>query len=223
MASQVSQHKYQAFTLLEVLICIFVMGIGILSVVWLMTNNINTIDRVHTQTIATTLAREGMEMVTNVRDTNSILWYEWNCAERLSPNSDGSSPLWNDGNSLCKNFFRTWDNDIYAYTIDWWLDGDSTQIIMKRLDSDKINLSGSRLYLKDMQIRSVTITGYTHDDTNWIPTNFWRYIEFTGMSSLPSNSPIRPNDILPVRSRVLFDRNGTTGEIVLESFIADKE
>jgi hypothetical protein len=43
------------------------------------------------------------------------------------------------------------------------------------------------------------------------------------MASLPNNSPIRPNDILPVRSRVLFDRNGTTGEIVLESFIANKE
>ena len=217
-----SQPKYQAFTLLEVLICIFVMGIGILSVVWLMTNNINTIDRVHTQTIATTLAREGMEMVTNVRDTNSILWYEWNCAERLSPNSDGSSPLWNDENSLCKNFFRTGDNSLYAYTIDWWLDKNSTQIIMKRLENDEINLSGSRLYLRGIQIGSVNITGYTHN-TSGIPTNFWRYIEFTGMASLPNNSPIRPNDILPVRSRVLFDRNGTTGEIILESFIANKE
>ena len=48
----------QAMTLLEVLIAIFVMGIGIIAITKLMTYNIQTISRVHKQTIATSLARE---------------------------------------------------------------------------------------------------------------------------------------------------------------------
>jgi hypothetical protein len=42
---------------------------------------------------------------------------------------------------------------------------------MKRLENNEINLSGSRLYLRGIQIESVNITGYTHD-TSGIPTNF---------------------------------------------------
>ncbi len=60
-------------TLIEVLIAIFVLGVGILSIVTLMTKNIANTQKIHTQNTALILAREGMEMLYNYRDTNHIL------------------------------------------------------------------------------------------------------------------------------------------------------
>ena len=56
-------------TLIEVLIAIFVLGVGILSIVTLMTKNIANTQKIHTQNTALILAREGMEMLYNYRDT----------------------------------------------------------------------------------------------------------------------------------------------------------
>jgi hypothetical protein len=53
---------------------------------------------------------------------------------------------------------------------------------------------------------------------------FARYIEFTGMDSLPPSTPITNNDIHHITSKVLYKLSDTsTGEIALESFITKKE
>lgn len=64
------------------------------------------------------------------------------------------------------------------------------------------------------------ITGYTH--LSGEKSFYSRYIEFTGMKAVSNNSPIT-NHIYPVRSIVRYDRNGMSGEVVFESFIADQE
>lgn len=204
-------------TLLEVLICIFVMGMGILAIARLMTHNIETIARVHNQTTATTLAREWLEMLNNVRDTNILLWYEWNCAQRSTQEEIDAMT---GAESLCKSFFWTGDATEYNYTIDGWLHPETSQIIMKKIQDADL-FSGARLYLSGISINWVSISWYTHSIS---PTAspFARYIQFSWLSWLDNNSPILPSDIQVVRSIVLYNYQGKTGQVMLESFIANK-
>ena len=211
----------QAMTLLEVLIAIFVMGIGIIAITKLMTYNIQTISRVHKQTIATSLAREWLEMVSNVRDTNTLLWYERNCAIRSTKQEISQIT---QEQSLCKSYFWSGDSTEYNYIIDGWLQADHTQIMMKRITSNNLWEEG-KLSMTGIFIWWTTISGYIHSNTEKEnPTfQFSRYITFSGLSSLPTDSPLSSSDINSVRSIVLYNNGTNTGEIILESFIANKE
>ncbi len=59
-----------AFTLIEVMIAITVFAIGVLAVLRLITQNLVTLDTTQSRTMATFLAKEGMELVYNMRDSN---------------------------------------------------------------------------------------------------------------------------------------------------------
>ena len=62
--------KLSALTLIEVLISIAVFSIGILSVSYLIISNVWLSERTKLKTTATMLAKEGIELVYNRRDTN---------------------------------------------------------------------------------------------------------------------------------------------------------
>ena len=62
-------HK-RGMTLIEVLIALFVFAVGILAVVRVMTTNISVIDTMKVRMQAESLAKEGMDLVFNIRDTN---------------------------------------------------------------------------------------------------------------------------------------------------------
>ena len=213
-------------TLIEVLICIFVMGTGILAIARLMTYNISTIATVHDQLTATTLAREWLEMLSNVRDTNKIIWYERNCAKRMTQTEIDALSSQDNTNSLCKEFF--WTGSVAEtettglFTIDGGLLDIENQIIMKKITNTTNLFSGWQLYLTWFEINWVTISGYTHNITN-NTSRFSRYLEFTSMKYLSNTSAITIQNIHPVRSVVLYNRNGNIKEIALESFIANKE
>ena len=52
------------------MIAITVFAIGVLAVLRLLTSNLVTMDKTENRTIATFLAKESLEMVYNMRDTN---------------------------------------------------------------------------------------------------------------------------------------------------------
>jgi len=62
--------RKSAFTLIEVIIAITVFAIGVLAVLRLVTQNLVTLDVTQSRTTATFLAKEGMELVYNMRDSN---------------------------------------------------------------------------------------------------------------------------------------------------------
>lgn len=62
--------KFPALTLIEILISIAVFSIGILSISYLIISNVGLSERTKLKTTATMLAKEGMELVYNRRDTN---------------------------------------------------------------------------------------------------------------------------------------------------------
>ena len=197
----------KAFTLIEMLVVIFVLWIGILSITVLITRNLSLVKNIHTQTTATILAREGIEMTYNVRDTNIILWYDWNCAERLD---------------ICETYMRTWDEENHRFIIEWWL-WTNKQIILSGINWSNFDIlfENSKLYLTWIT-QPTNITWYTHIWNG--DSTIARYIEFTWLNSIPVNSPIKKTDIHKIKSVVLYNLNNTlTWEIVLESFITNKD
>lgn len=82
------------------------------------------------------------------------------------------------------------------------------------------DINQAKLYLTGITINTTTLTGYSHQSGAESP--FIRYISFSGMSDIPTNSPLK-DQILPVRSIVQYNRKGMTGEVIFESFIANQE
>lgn len=69
-----------AMTLIEVLIALAVFSIGILGVLSIVTQNMARLDDIKTNTIATSLAKEGIELMFQIRDTNRLAHTPWDCA-----------------------------------------------------------------------------------------------------------------------------------------------
>lgn len=202
--------KHWAFTLIEMLIVIFVLGVGILSVVVLITRNISLSWQLHMKNTATLLAREGIELVYNYKNTNSMLWYEWNCAPRISlPLSD----------STCQSYFRTGDTWAHRFTIEGI---DSAQVTMKQIswpnDFDSL-WNASRLYLKPNTHPNFSFASYTHWSGE--DTVFARILSFEQMNNIPSNAPFNHHDIHRLNVSVLYKTPTQTGEVSLESFISN--
>ena len=68
----------KAFSLLEVIIAVFVVTIGIIGAVNLANNSISAVALSKSQLIATNLAQEGLEIVRNMRDSNWLKDIDWN-------------------------------------------------------------------------------------------------------------------------------------------------
>ena len=64
----------QGFSLIEVLVSLFVLSVGITAIAILMVNNIKNLQTSKNQTIASMLAQEGIELVRNYRDNNPTVF-----------------------------------------------------------------------------------------------------------------------------------------------------
>lgn len=62
--------RKKAFTLIEILIVIFIFGVGILAVLNVLTKSLGYFDAISMKTKATLLAKEGMEIAYTIRDNN---------------------------------------------------------------------------------------------------------------------------------------------------------
>lgn len=71
--------KKLAFTFIEVIIAITVFAIGVLAVLRLITQNLAMLDLTQMRTTATFLAKEGIELVYNMRDSNLQKSLPWDC------------------------------------------------------------------------------------------------------------------------------------------------
>ncbi len=67
-------------TLIEIIIALFVFAVGILAVVRVITTNIAVIDTMKLKIQAQSLAKEGADIIFNIRDTNLARGTSWNCA-----------------------------------------------------------------------------------------------------------------------------------------------
>ena len=226
------KHKMKnksAFTLIEILIAIAVFSIGILTVLRLITWNMAAIDKVKIKTQATILAKEWIELVYNLRDSNYEKEQDWNCIfsqQMYYKNIDDKF----DENEICNWYFWSgnenqilqisFDPKIYLYSN------------LKEFGSwFEENFENNKLYYQIWEIWAIftpawnyktsdwyNLFWYDHD-TNWQESNYARYIVLTGVTA--SWQVLDKNKILKIESHVLYKKWNYAWEVILESFIGD--
>lgn len=210
--------KKSAFTFIEVIIAITVFAIGVLAVLRLITQNLVTLDITQLRTNATFLAKEWIELVYNMRDSNIAKWLPWNCILKKDFASGDRNEV--DPETVCEWNFSSWneENKILQISFDpeWYI---YTSPATAGKDFNAL-WTDNRLTYLTWTIGWREIFRYSSRHIEWQePTFFSRYILFTGVREWEN---VLPRDsILKVESHVLFNKWSKTWEVVLESFIGN--
>lgn len=211
--------KKNWFTLIEMLIAITVFAIWVLAVFRVITWNLKIMDDTEMKLQATILAREWMELLYNVRDSNLEKELGWNCVLSGDVYRKEQEDL--SYSDICVGYFGT---------------GKYLQ-----LSFDKNNYIEQKLVDKKNSFDELFSTNrlcyYTGENIAWygtcpqISTNnmasyFARYLSFSPVDfSASPNAQKTPQSlsyddkILKVESHVLYKKWWKTWEVVFESFI----
>lgn len=198
----------KGFTLVEILIVIFIFGVGILAILKLLTNSIGYFDAITMKTKASLLAKEGIEIVYNIRDSNIEQWYPWNFMEWTNW---GETYIWDENYTTFKVGFSS-GAQYYLFE-------------PKKKEADfESNFKEFYLELFTGDNKKKTTTAYYQHtpQKDLPPKGFARIIEFNPIS-IWTGEIVDKNKIMKITSRVLYKRSSRTGEVVLESFIGMKD
>ncbi len=207
-----------AFTFIEILVAITVFAIGVLAVLRLITQNLITLDVTETRTTATFLAKEGIELVYNMRDSNNQKSLPWDCV--LDPQLSADDFWTFDPNQACIRYFAsgTADNNILqlAFAPDTYM-----YVNLVKRGEDFAHLrSGNRLYYTTGDVAGTELFRYGYQAMEEDQMSvFSRYISFDVVREWDKILP--PNKLLKATSHVLYMRGSKTGEVVLETVIGD--
>jgi len=208
--------KKSAFTFIEVIIAITVFSIGVLAVLRLITQNLVILDVTEARTTATFLAKEWIELVYNMRDSNNQKSLPWDCVLYADLKTGDWSQI--DAEKICKRYFSSWTEDGNVLQIAFAPEGYTyTALTEKWKEFDELR-ARNRLYYTTGEVvwNQLFRYSYTPFESNE-PNIFSRYILFDivrdGSKLLPSNK------ILKIESHVLYRKGVKTWDVVLESFI----
>ena len=196
--------KRKAFTLIEILVVVFIFWVGILAVLQLLTRSLGYFDAITMKTKATLLAKEGIEIAYGFRDSNIEQGYPWNYLE-----GEDENYLWS--NNMFSTFKVGFSGE-QAYR-------DFEPSEKKETFEENFKAFYLELYTGDSEN---TLAYYHHTPQNELPSKgFARVLEFSPIKEWEVE--LDPNKILKITSRVLYKRGSSTGEVVLESFIGMKD
>jgi len=82
------------------MIVIAVFSIGVLAILRMVLHNMSVMDSIQTRTTATFLAKESIELVYNIRDTNRLAGLPWNCI--VNTNYQATDI---DLDTVCRDYF----------------------------------------------------------------------------------------------------------------------
>ncbi len=148
-----NQKKEKGFTLVELMITIFVIAIGLIGVVTLIQNTLRSASFVKSNLIASYLAQEGVELTRNIRDVNWINREDWN--EGLS---DGDYIIdYNDNYLLSYNdiFLNIDNNEFYSYE-----SGDESKFKRKIIINQMVDVDGNEY----LEVESVVFWNYQEEE-----------------------------------------------------------
>lgn len=202
--------RLKAITLIEVLITIAVFSVGILSISYLIINNIWLSERTRLKTTATMLAKEGIELTYNRRDTNIKRWWLWNCLSLKQGSYAGE----------CETFFH--DPSKLSGKTDWVLQVDENawyQFNLKwsNLDNDKLYPAKS-----DNGSYGILRSRWARNNIIWQTVSpYRRTISFSPVILWPEWGATHPDKLLRVTSTVAYKKSSHSWSVTLQSFIWD--
>ena len=203
--------KFRAFTLIETLIVIVVFCIGILVVLYGLSQTLRNKDYANIQIKSAFFAREWIEMMFNLRDANYHKELPWNCVfqwyEQLS-------------SDWCKSNLEPWT----LLKISLWSSGEYIHVeteSIDRLDFDTI-FSEYQIYFHTWNVlNNKTWFYYDYTWSEEEKTWFARYLVVTWV--VDEWNIIDKNKLLKIESHVLYQRWALTWERVMETFIWNYE
>lgn len=199
--------KLKAFTLVETLIVIVVFCIGILTVLFWLSQTLRNKDYAKIQIQSAFFAREWIEMMFNLRDANYHKELPWNCITQLWMNAN-----W------CKENFTP--NTILKIWI--WSDDEYINVEKDSMLDFSWMFEGYQIYLHTWNtLNNSTWFIYNHNAENGEETWFARYIKISWVSNWWWN--IDPNKLIKIESHVLYKKWGLTWEKVMETFMWNYE
>lgn len=195
--------SFGGMSLIEVLIAIYIFGIGILVIFRMIISNITWLYDLRAKDTAVSLWKEAIDIVFHLRDSNIEKGVDRDCVSISRP--------W--GIRTCDGSLLTsWLN---RYKLDWsltWLY--SLEEITTTWEA-VLWYHTWELYVLSWQ--SYTWFWYNHDTSSWVPTSFVRWIEVFPQTNYPTETWY----VLWIRSRVEYQKWWITKEIVLESILWD--
>ncbi len=213
-----------AFTFIEVIIAIVIFSIGILSVLRLVTSNLETMDKNNIRTQAVLLAKEWIELAYNLRDANVSKELSWNCLIKDDMYSRDLNALesqiwfWTNANIedvICDDYFDvnknlkiSFDTDMHVY-----------HRLSDKYNNFEDNYEDNKLYLYtgDVWWYDTSWYAYTGAVSDGLETFFARYLSFDKVKEWDNYLP--EGKIMKITSHVLYMKMWFTWEVVFESFI----
>lgn len=189
--------KKAGFTFIEVIIAIAVFSIGVLAVLNLIMHNLNTLDKTQSKITATLLAKEGIEIAYNMRDSNLQKWFARDCVLKTHDElKDINNPTSLATDDVCTAHFSSWfEWKALQFSFDpqhyYW--------------SKVVDISSGFALFEENRLSYFTGT----------LTSFARYLVFTW---LQDQGNLLPKDkIVKIESHVIYRRWWYEWEVVLES------
>ena len=211
-------HK-KAFTLIEVLIAITVFSVGVLAVLNLIMNNLWTLDKIQTKITATLLAKEGIEIAYNIRDSNLQKWFAWDCILKTAEEISASENLGADFDVCEAHFSSGFEDKVLQVGFDPKGYYFAHPVTIESGSFAEL-FSGNRLSYFTQEINGQKLFRYGYSTTeSWAETSFARYLLFTGLVENGKNLPT--DKLLKIESHVLYQKGWYHGDIVLESVMGN--
>jgi len=208
--SENSQKNFQiskAFTIIELVIAILIFWVGLLAILTVLNKNLVFAKKVELKTQATFLAKEGMELVYNLRDSNVIKYYPWNYL---------SGALTEDSlKNLTYEKFETWKMYIPYLTITGY------RVSLKEIsDIKKARLYKLYTWYENSAGEGI-YSGFFYNYFTWQKTPFYRYVMFSWVYLQPEWAVADKNQILKLTSKVFYNFWNLSWEAVFSSFIGN--
>lgn len=204
----IKKTPYFAVSLFEVLTAIIIFSTWILVLLSMIGSNIVRVKTIRIKDNATMLAKEAIEIIYNMRDSNLEKWLARYCWEFDDTAGDNCwFPMYQ---------WWTWT----SYILDWDIaiaTGEDNMYSLLPFTS----LEETRLYYHTWQSNvswlNLDIFWYNHDSSGGISTPYSRYIVIKPVDAYASNT----GNILQIQVHVTADQWTRDYELILESLLGD--
>lgn len=194
--------KAKAFSMVEILIWIFIFTLWLTGIYLLIVSTLGLNDYSKNSIIASNLAREWLELVRNTRDTNYNNLYNWNKLPGNNVNAKFSTGA-----------FYTVENDFRETT--------SQSVLFQEIPDFAEWKSVLTSKMEAYRLCLDAENKYTHFcPTGSKKTYFYRYLKFDPVVYNSGSSVYVENDALKVKSKVIWYNRGYH-EIELDTILTD--
>lgn len=192
------------FSIIEVLVGIFIFSLGLVSVFMLLSSSMNLNELNKNKIIAANLAREQVELFRNIRDVNYATLHSWN---QINPEGSYSNP---------SDFFSTGS----YYTLENNFSS-GFPVVVEQINSFGEGASELGWKMQDYRLYQTPEGVYTYSSAPGnISTYFYRFLEISPVLYSDGGGEKEISDAFTVTSKVIWYKRGYH-ELQIDTIVTD--